>query len=260
MKEEKNVLKEEAEESKLQPPYAKKFDSIKKLLRAAQFQLEHVSNVIEMMEHDEKKTYYQSVPGTEGTFDGQYLVAADGRKTEVPGNYAAKSRLVCGDVLKVFADTGKQVFKQIDKVERKKIEGILTKKEGKWYILADLGSYRILDTAAEFNQAQLNDKASAFIPAKNLNSSFAALDKIYKEDAMLNKKFVKEDRGEGIEKAGKTEASRPARMVAEKKQVRSRSEDTKSPAKPKIAEKKPEKDDKPSKEYVASMLGEDDLR
>lgn len=249
--------KEEFEESKLQPPYAKKFDNIKKLLRSAQFQLEHVSNVIEMMEHDEKKAYYQGVPGTEGTFDGQYLVAPDGRKTEVPGNYAAKSRLVCGDVLKVFADNGRQVFKQIDKVERKKIEGVLTKKEGKWYILADAGSYRILDVAAEFNQAQLNDKVSAFIPLNNLNSSFAALDKVYKENISRDK----EGSHKAVKEVAKVDTPKTVKRVEEKK----------SYSKPKPIMKKrvfkeekienaPIKDDKTSKEFVASMLEEDDLR
>jgi len=253
--------KEEAEESKLQPPYAKKFDSIKKLLRSAQFQLEHVSNVIEMMEHEEKKAYYQSVPGTEGTFDGQYLIASDGRKTEVPGNYAAKSRLVCGDVLKVFADNGKQVFKQIDKVERKKIDGVLTKKEGKWCILADTGSYKILDVAAEFNQAELNDKVSAFIPASNLNASFAALDRVFKEG--VSKVIVVKDyaRKEGSEKAVKVESPKAVKKEIEKKlPSKPRTSEPKRLFKPKKEEKPVKSEDKSSKEFVATMLGDDDLR
>lgn len=250
--------KEEFEESKLQPPYAKKFDNIKKLLRSAQFQLEHVANVIEMMEHDEKKAYYQGVPGTEGTFDGQYLVAPDGRKTEVPGNYAAKSRLVCGDVLKVFNDNGKQVFKQIDKVERKKIEGILTKKEGKWYILADTGSYKVLDVAAEFNQAQLNDKVCAFIPLNNLNSSFAALDKVYK-DTVSNISKEKEGSHKAVKEVTRVEAPKPIKKVEEKKSY-SKPIAKKRVFKEEKTEKPIVKDEKSSKEFVASMLADDDLR
>jgi len=243
--------KEEFEESKLQPPYAKKFDNIKKLLRSAQFQLEHVANVIEMMEHDEKKAYYQGVPGTEGTFDGQYLIAQDGRKTEVPANYAAKSRLVCGDVLKVFNDNGKQVFKQIDKVERKKIDGILAKKEGKWCILADTGSYKILDVAAEFNQAQLNDKVSAFIPANNLNSAYAALDRVYKEN--ISK--------EGSNKAEKEVSFKPVKKVEEKKlESKPRSAPKRRIFKEEKVEKTPIKPEKTSKEFVATMIEDDDLR
>jgi hypothetical protein len=254
--------KEEFEESKLQPPYAKKFDNIKKLLRSAQFQLEHVANVIEMMEHDEKKAYYQGVPGTEGTFDGQYLVAPDGRKTEVPGNYAAKSRLVCGDVLKVFADNGKQVFKQIDKVERKKIEGILTKKEGKWFILADTGSYKILDVAAEFNLAQLNDKVSAFIPASNLNSAFAALDKVYKEN-ISNVSREKEGSLKAVKEAARVESPKPVKRVelkVEEKKSYSKPIAKKRVFKEEKIEKSPIKDDKASKEFVATMIEDDDLR
>jgi len=254
MKEEKN---QESEESKLQPPYAKKFDSIKRLLKSAQYQLEHVSNVIEMMEHEEKKAYYQSVPGTEGVFDGQYLVASDGRRTEVPGNYAAKSRLVCGDVLKVFADNGKQVFKQIDKVERKKIEGILTKKEGKWHILSDSGSFKVLDVAAEFNQAELNDKVSAFIPANNSNVPFAALDRIYKENTS-SQKF--KEGSHDKEKDSFYKATKEVEKKERKLDLKTKPPVKKSFAKVEKRGKTIENSEKTSKEYVATMIEEDDLR
>ena len=115
-----------------------------------------------------------------GTFDGEALVTEDGKKKVVPPNYAAKSRLVFGDKLKLFKDGDRDVYKQIDRPERKKIEGILTKKEGKWYLLSDSGSYKISDVSAQFNDAQLNDEAEAFIPADNLKSPFAALDRIKK--------------------------------------------------------------------------------
>ena len=78
-------------------------------------------------------------------------------------------------------DSGKQIFKQIDRVERKVIEGVLTKKEGKWYLLSDVGSYKVSDASAEFNKAKINDRAFALIPAENTKVPFACLDRIITE-------------------------------------------------------------------------------
>jgi hypothetical protein len=245
MIDERKNEKNERERSVLNPPFQKKYDNIKMLVRSAFSQLEKVQNVIESMEHEDKKSYYQNIPGVEGYFDGQYLVSDDGRKTEVPGNYAAKSRLVYGDRLKVFVEDSKQIFKQITKAERKKIEGVLSKKEGRWYLLANEGTYRIADVAAEFNSAQLNDKAYAYVPAGNLNVSYAALDLVVKSGIVEKK----------LEKPVKKVLSKPVeKKVAEKPRAKPA---TKKPA----AVKKTENvKDKASKEFVDNLLEEDDLR
>src|SRR3989344_3506756 len=130
-----------------------------------------------------KSEAYKLLPGIEGAFDGARLVAKDGQTYEVPSNYAAKSRLVYGDTLKMVEEDGKTMFKQINKVPRKKIEGILNKKEGSWYILTDSGSYKISDNAAEFSRAEINDEAIAIIPEAAMETPFAALDKILTQKA-----------------------------------------------------------------------------
>ena len=62
----------------------------------------------------------------EGIFDGQVMVDADGKNYPVPANYASKSKLVEGDKLKLtIADDGGFIYKQIKRVERKQIIGIL---------------------------------------------------------------------------------------------------------------------------------------
>jgi hypothetical protein len=245
MVEERKDEKIEKGDSVLNPPFQKKYDNVKMLIRSAFSQLEKVQNVVESMEHEDKKAYYQNIPGVEGYFDGQYLISDDGRKTEVPGNYAAKSRLVYGDRLKVFVEGGKQIFKQITKAERKKIEGVLSKKEGKWCLLANEGTYKIADIAAEFNNAELNDKAYAYVPAGNFNVPYAALDLVVKSSA-VEKKF---------ETPIKKVVSRPVERKAPEKH------------KSKPALKRPEKvkktenvKEKPSKEFVDNILEEDDLR
>jgi len=113
------------------------------------------------------------------------MTADDGQRFEVPANYAAKSRLVYGDRLKKIEENGATLFKQIVKVPRKKIQGILNKKEGMWYIITDAGSYKIADVAAEFNHAELHDEAEALIPETDANAPFAALDKILTQRAPI---------------------------------------------------------------------------
>ncbi len=128
---------------------------------------------------------YKDVPGIEGTFDGVFMTTADGQKIEVPVNYSAKSRLVYGDTLKMIkvkegGQEEKTLFKQVVKVPRKRIEGVLSKKDGKWHLLTESNSYRILDRAAEFNGALQNDIAFGLIPEGNMIVPFASLDFIKK--------------------------------------------------------------------------------
>lgn len=218
-----------------------KYEGVKRMIQATMRNLERVSNYVEKMEQEERKEFYMGIPGVEGTFDGEALVTEDGKKKVVPPNYAAKSRLVFGDKLKLFKDGDRDVYKQIDRPERKKIEGILTKKEGKWYLLSDSGSYKISDVSAQFNDAQLNDEAEAFIPADNLKSPFAALDRIIKS------KEKKE--------SGETKDIEIKKPTIKKKPVK------KTTLKRPPTKKKDGKDpEEKSKEFVADILDEDDLR
>jgi hypothetical protein len=256
---------QEKDEFEFKGTYHKKYENIKNLLQSAINQVEKVKNAVENLEQEERKSHYQNIPGTEGVFDGQYLVAEDGRKTEVPANYAAKSKLVYGDILKVFTDSGKQIFKQIDRVDRKKIEGIMTKKEGKWYLLSDLGSYKVSDVSADYNKAELNDKAFAFIPAENPKVPFAALDYVFKEES--NSKDRKTVREESSKKP-----KAPARKKPEKNSPEKKNKDESKTGNPKKTDtkkaerntkkdtKKPLPESETKKEFVENIMDDDDLR
>lgn len=156
----------------------KKYEHLRKAVQNIQVSLDKAKELLLKLEQDDKKETFKNIPGLEGVFDGLSLVAEDGTTYEVPANYAAKSRLVAGDRLKKILEDGKEIYKQIQKAERKKLEGVLSKKEGKWYVLTESGSYKISDTAAEFNKAELNDKAFVIIPANDPNAKYAALDRI----------------------------------------------------------------------------------
>jgi hypothetical protein len=160
-----------------------RIDHIYRLMEANVKNMDKIMSMLKNLDKDDQRQTYLDVSGLVGTFDGMHMVTQDGIKHDVPTNYAAKSRLVVGDTLKMIDDNGSIVFKQIEKVERKKVEGILTRKEGKWHIISDSGTYRVSDIAADFQHAELNDEASAFVPMNNLNVTYAALDSVKKKHA-----------------------------------------------------------------------------
>ncbi len=259
----KNDYKDEFE---FRGTYQKKYENIKNLLQSAMNQVEKVKNAVESLEQEERKAHYQSIPGTEGVFDGQYLIAQDGRKTEVPANYAAKSKLVYGDILKVFTDSGKQIFKQIDRVDRRKIEGVLAKKEGKWYLLSDSGSYRISDASAEFNKAELNDRACALIPEQNSKVPFASLDVVFKEKSeeqvkSFNKDTKKTEVKE-IRAPDKKDTPTPPvkRNTGNKTKFPTSAPERKIKKVVKKEEKLPKDEENTQKEFVNNLMEDDDLR
>jgi hypothetical protein len=61
-----------------------------------------------------------------GVFNGYAMITAEGRELDVPENYASKSRLVEGDLLKLtITPEGKMLYKQIGPARRRRITGVL---------------------------------------------------------------------------------------------------------------------------------------
>jgi hypothetical protein len=166
--------------------------NIENLLKNAEKNLKKAEKLLETLNSDLKNSF-EDVPGTLGTFDGEYMITADGKKYEVNPNYSAKSMLVVGDNLKMIEEGDKKLFKQISKTPRKRLEGILNKKEGKWYALTDAGSYRVLDVAVEFRRGQMNDEIVVLVPESNLNSPYAALERLKNEREVETIAKEKED-------------------------------------------------------------------
>lgn len=153
-------------------------DKLKRNIEQVESAVSVLKKTIESMEKETDKVDYSQMEGEFGVFDG-YKITTDGGQTfEVNQNYAAKSKLVHGDTLKLIEENGKKVFKQIDRVERMKLHGILTKKDGEWYVLTDRGSYKVSDTAAEFHKSELNSECTVLVPQDNPDAPFATLDKV----------------------------------------------------------------------------------
>lgn len=145
-----------------------------------------------------EKINLEELPGPEGYFDGKYMVTAEGESYEVPANYAAKSKLVYGDTMKLMEIEGKPRYKQITKIDRMEVTGILHKQEQGWFLLTDSASYKISDTAAEFSKVEENIEAVALIPRDIQNVPFAALDRITKPKDPAIKDFAVKNTGVSV--------------------------------------------------------------
>jgi hypothetical protein len=160
----------------------KDIEQIKKIVSSTKNALEKIEFLLVKLETKKERDELLELDGVEGSFDGFNMLGDDGKTYEVPANYAAKSRLVFGDKLKMVEKDGRKLFKQLEKAPRKTSQGIATKKEGLWYAITDTGSYKISDVAAEFNNIQINEELVVIVPEDNLNAPFAALDKVIRPD------------------------------------------------------------------------------
>lgn len=118
----------------------------------------------------------------EGVFDGQNMLGPDGKKYPVPANYASKSKLVEGDVLKLtIADDGSFIYKQIGPVERVKKIGILSQQEnGEYRVVADGKTYRVLLASLTYFKAEPGDEVTVVTP-KDQESEWAAVENVIKK-------------------------------------------------------------------------------
>ncbi len=126
------------------------------------------------MQNDENATI------VEGVFDGQNMIGPDGKKYNVPPNYASKSKLVEGDMLKVTINAdGTFVYKQISPVDRERKVGTVVKDEGvdRYIIVCDDARYKVLLASITFYKAKEGDHVVVLVP-KNTPCTWAAMENV----------------------------------------------------------------------------------
>jgi len=107
----------------------------------------------------------------EGVFDGQSMIASTGK------NYASKSKLVEGDVLKLtITEEGKFMYKQIGPTERKQVIGTLTNQDGLYYVEVNGKEYRILLASVTYFRLEIGSQVTILIPADNPDATWAAVE------------------------------------------------------------------------------------
>lgn len=113
----------------------------------------------------------------EGVFDGQNMVGSDGKTYPVPANYASKSKLVQGDILKLtIADDGAFMYKQIGPIPRKQVVGVLSQENGHYYVKVGEKNYRVLLASVTYFKAKPGDQVSINVPEDDSHAEWAALE------------------------------------------------------------------------------------
>ena len=117
----------------------------------------------------------------EGVFDGQNMVGPDAKQYPVPANYASKSKLVEGDVLKLtIAEDGSFIYKQIGPVERRKILGSLMQAEkGEYKVLAEGEAYKVLLASLTYFKSEPGDQVTIVLP-KDIDANWGAVENVIK--------------------------------------------------------------------------------
>lgn len=118
----------------------------------------------------------------EGVFDGEHMVGADGQVYNVPPNYASKSRLIEGDLLKLtITPRGAFVYKQIGPALRERIRGTLVenKETGEFAVTVNDKVYRVLKASITYFKGDEGDEVILLVP-KDMPSRWAAVENIVK--------------------------------------------------------------------------------
>ena len=127
----------------------------------------------------------------EGTFDGEKMISLDGKSYPVPANYASKSKLVEGDLLKLsITEDGLFLYKQISPIDRKKIIGtVINDDNGKNYVLSEGKKYKVLLASLTYFKAKKGDEITLVIPKEKI-SEWAAIEAVMDNEKENNNDII----------------------------------------------------------------------
>ncbi len=162
----------------------KNIQSAKQMLREMMGGAATKANLAALSEKAQTFTVSEGGKIIEGVFDGQNMIGPDKKQYPVPANYASKSKLVEGDVLKLtIADDGSFIYKQIGPVERKKMLGILMVDEkGDFKVLAEGKPYKVLLASLTYFKAEAGDEVTIVVP-QSQETDWAAVENVIKKGA-----------------------------------------------------------------------------
>jgi len=157
---------------------ASKIALLKEMLDSAEANVRSAKQVLSELTSSTGKNQYASIAAkvgsmetsgqtkvVEGVFDGQNMIGPDKKTYSVPANYASKSKLIPGDILKLtIMDDGSFVYKQIGPVERRRIVGTLTYEDGQYKVIASGKAYKVLLASVTYFRAEVGDRVTLIIP------------------------------------------------------------------------------------------------
>lgn len=159
---------------------AQTLQELRQAMANAATQLNHAQQLLETIAHGDvtatvkqrseelaEPSFQGNSQVVEGVFNGQNMVGADGKVYTVPANYASKSKLVEGDILKltIKAD-GTFIYKQIGPVERKRMVGTLVRDAmtGEFSVLVGQRSYKVILAAITYYKGEAGDEVVILTP------------------------------------------------------------------------------------------------
>jgi hypothetical protein len=171
-------------------PLANKLALLKEMLDSAESNIRSARQLIAeftggngdtKMQYTKKASSLKPTEGgqiIEGVFDGQNMIGPDGKSYPVPANYASKSKLIPGDVLKLtISEDGSFIYKQIGPVERKRIVGTLVYEDGQYKVLANSKAYKVLLASITYYRAEVGDSVTLIVPSLE-ESDWGAIDNV----------------------------------------------------------------------------------
>lgn len=122
----------------------------------------------------------------QGAFDGQFMTGTDGKQYPVPANYASKSKLVEGDMLKLtITPDGSFIYKQIGPIERRHVIGIVAQDEhGNYQIVSEGSAYRVLLASVTYFKLEPGDEVAILVPREGA-ARFAAVENVLQKGAVV---------------------------------------------------------------------------
>lgn len=159
----------------------KQVKRLKLLIQEAETNLAAAKELLISIGGDDELSYAstEDIAGKviEGVFDGQTMIGPDGKSYPVPANYASKSKLVEGDILKLtIADDGGFIYKQIGPVARRQVIGTLVQHDGGYYVEVSGREYRVLLASVTYFKAKIGDQVSIIVPEDNREAVWAAVE------------------------------------------------------------------------------------
>lgn len=142
-----------------------------------------------------KKKIDDDTPGyvIHGTFNGQIMTGADGKQYPVPANYASKSKLIEGDLLKLnITPEGNFIYKQVGPAPRLNCIGIVGQdSNGNYFIAIDGKSYKVLLAAVTYFKAEPGDEVAAIISQEE-DATWVAIENVLQHSNSISCSVNKE--------------------------------------------------------------------
>lgn len=118
----------------------------------------------------------------EGVFSGEKMIGGDGIEYNVPANYASKSKLVEGDILKLtITGDGSFIYKQIGPVERQQVIADLGIDEstGNYFAVKGKEKWKLLTASVTYFHGMPGDEVVIHIPKDGV-TKWAAVENVIK--------------------------------------------------------------------------------